>query len=469
MKKFKYKHINRYFYIYLRETKEKFNKKEVYKLGCTTNLYNRDNQYKTSEVNKKKFIKIIRFTPINIININKECKDIEYEYKKQYKYCNIINNDGGKEFYKIGINTSISYFTKENEEFEKYKPVIITDEKEIEQEIFNNRINPDSEENHDFNKMFQSKINYINKFKKLKPKTAFVNVNKRIKEIYKHKYNEEFKNEEFKNELENKNSKSSDIKINTNIINTLTNKNFENKQKLIKDNNSENKQKLIKNDNPENKQKLINKKIKIINKIDHNQDNETKELEQERKEYKLIITGKYPEYLELTDNPISLKMYIDYYKTHHTHPPIIETIDDNILKSQEYHEGIYKDLSGFQTETLDNMINYYKTNTKGYLNVCCRMGKTRLSLCFIRYMKFNSVIVFVPANVLLDQWEAAIKQILPSYKVIKYNPSNKKINKQQDKTIYISHYINSDQFINNNYEFKIFDELHHLTCIDLDK
>ena len=150
-------------------------------------------------------------------------------------------------------------------------------------------------------------------------------------------------------------------------------------------------------------------------------------------------------------------------------PPIIETIDDNILKSQEYHQGIYKDLSGFQTETLDKMINYYKTNTKGYLNVCCRMGKTRLSLCFIRYMKFNSVIVFVPANVLLDQWEVAIKQILPSYKVIKYNPLNKKINKQQNNTIYISHYINSDQFINNFYDLKVFDELHHITCINLDK
>ena len=169
------------------------------------------------------------------------------------------------------------------------------------------------------------------------------------------------------------------------------------------------------------------------------------------------------------NNPISLKMYIDYYRTHHNHPPIFETIDDNTLKKQEYNQGIYKDLSGFQIETLDKMIKYYKNNDKGYLNICCRMGKTRLSLCFIRYMKFNNVIVFVPAKVLLDQWENAIKQILPSYKVIKFDPSNKKINKQQDNTIYISHYINSDQFMNNNYDFKIFDELHHLTCIDLDK
>ena len=348
MKKFKYKYINRYFYIYLRETKEKFNKKEVYKLGCTTNLYNRDNQYKTSEVNKKKFIKIIRFTPINIKNINKECKDIELEYQKQYKYCNIINNDGEKEFYKIGINTSISSFTKEKEEFEKYKPIIITDEKEIEQEIFNNRINPDSEENREFNKMFQSKINYINKFKKLKSFDG--NVKDKIKEIYEHKLN----------------------------------------QDLIKNNN----QNLIKDSN----QDLINLQINSFN------------------------------------------------------------------TSKEFIKNNY--LSGFQLETFDKMINYYKTNNKGILNICCRMGKTRISLCFLKYMKFNNIIVFVPANVLLKQWSDNIKLICPEYKIIIFNP----LNKIKDKTIYLCYYGNSKYFINNyTYDLKIYDEFHHLTSINLEK
>lgn len=335
---------NRYFYIYLRQTKEKYNNKDVYKLGCTTNLYNRDNQYKTSEVNKKKFIKIIKFTPININNIMKECKDIENEYKKQYKYCNIINNTGGTEFYKVGINTSISYFTKENEEFEKYKPVIITDEKEIEQEIFINRINPDSEENRDFNKMFQSKINYINEFKKLKPFNG--NIEDKIKEIYEHKLNQD----------------------------------------------------LIQNNN----QNLINLQINSFN------------------TFKDFIKNNY--------------------------------------------------LSGFQLETFDKMINYYKNNDKGILNICCRMGKTRISLCFLKYMKFNNAIVFVPANVLLNQWFNNIKLICPEYNIIIFDTLNKDIDKKQNKTIYLCYYGNSKYFINDYiYDLKIYDEFHHLTSINLEK
>lgn len=261
----KYKTINKYFYIYLRQTKDKFNGKEVYKLGCTTNLYNRDHQYKTSEVNKKKFIKIIRFTPININNIIKECKNIELKYKKQYKYCNIIGNTGGTEFYKTGINTSISFYTKENSEFEKYNPVIITDENEINQEIFNNRINPDSEENRDFNKMFETKINYINEFKQINPKTAFVNVNKRIKEIYEHKYVEENNDKNSENINININGQYADDEsdekpiINLKINNKLNiDKELENKKELKKVSNQSLNKNFNKNNNFKNKQKDCN-------------------------------------------------------------------------------------------------------------------------------------------------------------------------------------------------------------------
>ena len=455
----KHKTINRYFYIYLRETSETFDNEEVYKLGCTTNIYNRNETYKTNEIDVKKFITIIRFTPININNIIKECKNIELKYKQHCDIYNIINNTDETEFYYNDIKDLISSFTKRNKEFIKYNTVIITDENDINQEIFNNRINPEFEENNSFNKMFNSKINYINRFKRLKPKTTFVNVNKRIKEIYEHKYVEE--NTDEKNTDENP---IINLKINNKLSESKKENNLENKKDLSNDTKT-NKPKIIKNQSSETN----SEKNQELNQ-DNNQ-SKSEEIDSERQEYRLILSKKYEEYLMLpnNNNPISLKMYIDYYRTHHNHPPIFETIDEDTLKKQEYHQGIYKDLSGFQIETLDKMINHYKNNDKGYLNICCRMGKTRLSLCFIRYMKFNNVIVFVPAKVLLDQWKNSIKQILPSYKVIKFNPSNKKINKQQDNTIYISHYINSYQFINNSYDLKIFDELHHLTCIDLDK
>ena len=44
---------NRYFYIYLKQVNEKYNEKDVLKLGCTVNLYRCFQSYKTSSINKR--------------------------------------------------------------------------------------------------------------------------------------------------------------------------------------------------------------------------------------------------------------------------------------------------------------------------------------------------------------------------------------------------------------------------------
>ena len=211
------KNKKKYFYIYLRENAEKFEGNKIYKLGCTHNLFNRDAVYKTGELNRKKFIKIIKFTSIN--DYIKEENEIEKIYKERYVFYNINNLDGGSEFYRALINSEISYFTQFYPEFQKYNPIILTDEKDINDEIFNCRINPDLEEDDNFTKMLNSKLNYIHKFTNM-PKFNDTKVYKYIPEIYNHDLF--LINKNHFNTLNNKtlnNEKSNDEKLNDKIIN----------------------------------------------------------------------------------------------------------------------------------------------------------------------------------------------------------------------------------------------------------
>ena len=96
------------------------------------------------------------------------------------------------------------------------------------------------------------------------------------------------------------------------------------------------------------------------------------------------------------------------------------------------------------------------------------MGKTRISLCYVRYKQFNNVVIFVPANVLLEQWKESIKFILPNYNIVIFTPSNKNIDETKNKTIYIYHYGNYKYFSNNyTYDYIMFDEVHYITSINL--
>lgn len=338
-------------------------------------------------------------------NIKKECLDIENKYKEKLESIYVDDNPGGKEFYYSEIKTVIDRITKKYNDFIIYNPKILSSYELIKKEILK-----------DLKKIINKTNNHKIKISQfIKNKIPIIN----ILDLLNNNLNENINFNKFFNEdifnLINKNNLSIDEFINNN---------------------------LDKINNDDDLKKIFHKYIDISN-------NEDLTL----KKFKEIYNNV------LSINKINKEEFKEY--------------DNN-------KDNKYNNLSGFQCETLDKMIEYYKlynpnddkfkNHNKGYLNICCRMGKTRIALCYIRFMKFNKIIVFVPAVSLINQWYNNIKNLLPNYKPVIFNTNEKNIiNYNQNKTIYICHYINSLYFINEfNYDFVIFDEFHHLTKINFD-
>ena len=493
----KFKKLKKYFYIYLRENAEKYEGNKVYKLGYTHNLFNRDAVYKTGELNKKKFIKIIKFTAIN--DYLKEGLEIEKIYKDRYHFYHIDNLNGGNEFYRALINSEISYFTQFYPDFQKFHPIILTDENDINNEIFNCRINPDLEEDDNFTKMFNSKINYIHQFINM-PKFNDSKVYKYIPEIYnndldiKNSLNNKFNSNSSSSSLYNDDEKLKQIEqinndkilkhllnYNLNLTNDINYKN--NKYELVDDEKVNNKKTKNKNKNKKELNKNINKKeinkknnkpfiLEDIDEKDFIDDDDILNLNQ-IEETKQNKDNKNNKEINKKDNKsfiledIDEKDFIDDDDIIDNDNDIIDnddSINDENKINDEEEENKYKLLSGFQIETLDKMIEYYKTNNKGILNICCRMGKTRISLSFCKYMKFNRILVLVPSLVLIEQWANNIKQFFKDYKIIKNDTNIKKLD---NKTFYIYYYGNSNILLNFDFDIKIFDEVHHITSINV--
>jgi predicted helicase len=89
-------------YIYLR-TNETYETHELYKLGYTSSIPDRDNQYKTGEVHKGKFILVIQI---------KNARLIEELLKKYFKPLNVKYNGGTEFFKKEIINLIIPFLIK---------------------------------------------------------------------------------------------------------------------------------------------------------------------------------------------------------------------------------------------------------------------------------------------------------------------------------------------------------------------
>lgn len=121
-------------YIYLKYSTDKFENKEVYKLGITHNLYKRFHTYNTNEVNGCKFKLLIKFNHLTD-NINEEKFNIEKIYQDNYSNINVNNNIGGKEFYYSNIFDTIKDFTFKT--FNNYKFIIFDNKENIINEIFN--------------------------------------------------------------------------------------------------------------------------------------------------------------------------------------------------------------------------------------------------------------------------------------------------------------------------------------------
>ena len=104
-------------YIYIRDNKW-FKTENVYKVGITTSIKDRNSTYITGELHKGIYVKIYEF------DVNQEkLRIIDNLFKREFNHLNIYF-DGGTEFYKRNIINDIEDF------FNKYNLKFITKNEE---------------------------------------------------------------------------------------------------------------------------------------------------------------------------------------------------------------------------------------------------------------------------------------------------------------------------------------------------
>lgn len=139
-------------FIYIRDN-EWFKSLNVYKVGITTDIINRNSTYITSEPIRGSFVKIIEL----LNNDKNELMIIDKKIKEEFKEFNIYLK-GGKEFYKREIfdNYIEKYLIKNNYKF------ILKNENEIERiNNYDNKDNKDNIDNKELRDYQKEAINYL--------------------------------------------------------------------------------------------------------------------------------------------------------------------------------------------------------------------------------------------------------------------------------------------------------------------
>lgn len=148
----------------------------------------------------------------------------------------------------------------------------------------------------------------------------------------------------------------------------------------------------------------------------------------------------------------------------------------NLLRILNKKQLQIKHPKNYQLDVLDKCINHYKDNVNAILQLICGFGKTLTSLWLAERLKSNKILVGLPNLHLLNQWMKEIKHVFPHYNILMV--------KQGITTEEIKKFINSNmQFIilttyasawkiaeisNLIFDIKIADEMHHLTCRDVE-
>jgi superfamily II DNA or RNA helicase len=99
-------------YLYIRDN-EWYKQYNVYKIGITTSIKDRDNTYITGEIVRGTFIKIYEFIDKN----EQQLKIIDGDFKKYFKEYNIYKNSGTEFYDTIIINLIDDYLLKNNIKF----------------------------------------------------------------------------------------------------------------------------------------------------------------------------------------------------------------------------------------------------------------------------------------------------------------------------------------------------------------
>ena len=133
----------------------------------------------------------------------------------------------------------------------------------------------------------------------------------------------------------------------------------------------------------------------------------------------------------------------------------------------------------YQKDILLNMKNYYLSNNKGILCLCCGLGKTFISIWNAQQLNSNTILIGVPNILLLKQWKEDINKLYKNINcLLVYGNINTKyiydfLQENKQKCIIITTYASSCKVLEateiNNFIFdkKILDEVHHITTLNL--
>jgi len=191
--------------------------------------------------------------------------------------------------------------------------------------------------------------------------------------------------------------------------------------------------------------------------------------------YNKSIISQIPHYLN--------KLNIDYHilskeeinkltrtkKLNFNPQKIIDYIKSNVVPKEH------------QIQVLNNIDNFYKTNSIGKLLWSCGLGKTLLSILIVQKLNYKKVLIGVPSIYLQKQFINEIIKIYPDEDNIlciggdtEHSTTNIKYIKKFIKskihnTVFVITTYSSCYLLNNDdliFDFKIGDESHHLTGIE---
>jgi predicted helicase len=165
---------------------------------------------------------------------------------------------------------------------------------------------------------------------------------------------------------------------------------------------------------------------------------------------------------------------------------IYEIITDEMLKAlkrnqQNITDDYYKPLA-HQKNVIDNITNFYEKNNIGKLLWSCGLGKTLLSIFIVQALKYKKILIGVPSRFLQKQFINEIIKLYPNQKNILcvggdyYNSTTDNIviskfikRKNKDTIFIITTYHSCYLLLEQDFDFKIGDESHHLTGLENDE
>jgi len=168
--------------------------------------------------------------------------------------------------------------------------------------------------------------------------------------------------------------------------------------------------------------------------------------------------------------------YVDFTETFYE-DILLNPIDYNIINISPKIIQPIENRETSQDNIIHKMILYYSTNDRGILNLPTGYGKTNISLKFCIKQSYNKILILVPKLKLLSQFYYNVRKYFESTQIyligcdtnsIKSNyntthfESTSNIYFEGDKYIVICVYNSCEKLKEEEFDFIIFDEAHHV-------